>query len=164
MSPVIITCVTCVSYQLHVLTLCLMDVVVDLDCNVLKVRQLLENTLILNMTVERVAVWAFVWVLAAVSIVVELGVGVQVVGCSVSSAVCYSNYQVEWKAPSATLGEQKSVGNPKSALIFFKIKLSVVLQGLFCPVHKESKAWDIRNSYRGFSSPTLDVVVARVYC
>lgn len=110
-----------------VLTLCLMAVVVDLDCNVLEVGQLLENTLILNVTVERVAVWAFVWVLPAVSVVDELGFGVQVLACSVSSAICYSNYQVEWKSPSATLGEQKSVGNPKSTLIFLKMKFSVLL-------------------------------------
>lgn len=141
------TRVTCVSSQLYVPALCLMVVVIDLDCYVLKVGQLLENTLILNVTVERVTVWAFVWVLAAVSVVDELGVGVQVLGCSVSSAVGYSNYQVEWKSPSATLGEQKSVGNSKSTLIFFKMKLSVVLQSLFRPVMQESKAWDIRNSY-----------------
>lgn len=146
-SPIVITRFTCVSSQLYVLALCLMNVVVDLDCNVLKVRQLLENTLILNVTVERVAMWAFVWVLAAVSVMDELGVGLQVFACSVSSAVCYSNYQVEWKSPSATLGEQKSVGNSKSTLIFRKIKLSVVLQCLFCPVYQESKAWDIRNGY-----------------
>lgn len=135
MSPIVFTRVTYVSSQLYALAFHLMDVVVDFDCNVLKVGQLLENTLILNVTVERVAVWAFVWVLATVSIVDELGVGVQVFACRVSSAVCYSNYQVEWKSPSATLGKQKSVGNSKSTLIFFKMKLSVVLQSLFCPVY-----------------------------
>lgn len=140
------------------------SVVEDLNTDVLEVVEVLEDAIIIHTTVERVTVRALVRVDTVVTVVVELGVDIQVRNGCVMSAIGHSHEEIELHAVLVTLREQEPVGDPQGTLVLLQVQVLAVVKGVVNMSLQLLETGHVGDSHARVGGLADDVVPAGVHC